>query len=40
MLYVNEDDPPAIRLYGSLGFTHQGTDVMFQHPAGELSSFR
>jgi len=25
-------DTPAIRLYGSLGFTHQGTDVMFRYP--------
>ena len=37
MLYVDEDNPPAIRLYESLGFAHLGTDVMFQHPAGELS---
>jgi mycothiol synthase len=37
MLYVDEDNTPGIRLYQSLGFTHQGTDVMFQHPAGELS---
>ncbi len=36
MLYVDEDNTPAIRLYESLGFAHQGTDVMFQHPAGEL----
>jgi mycothiol synthase len=32
MLYVDEDNPPAIRLYESLGFAHQGTDVMFRHP--------
>jgi mycothiol synthase len=32
MLYVDEDNRPAIRLYESLGFAHQGTDVMFQHP--------
>jgi mycothiol synthase len=32
MLYVDEDNTPAIRLYQSLGFAHQGTDVMFQHP--------
>ena len=38
MLYVDEDNRPAIRLYESLGFAHQGTDVMFQHPAGELSA--
>jgi mycothiol synthase len=36
MLYVDEDNRPAIRLYEGLGFAHQGTDVMFQHPAGEL----
>ena len=34
MLYVDEDNTPAIRLYESLGFAHLGTDVMFQHPAG------
>jgi mycothiol synthase len=34
MLYVDEDNPPAIRLYESLGFTHRGTDVMFRHPPG------
>ncbi len=38
MLYVDEDNTPAIRLYESLGFTHQGTDVMFRHPAGDLSA--
>ncbi len=32
MLYVDEDNTPAIRLYESLGFSHQGTDVMFRHP--------
>jgi mycothiol synthase len=32
MLYVDEDNTPAIRLYESLGFTHRGTDVMFSHP--------
>ena len=36
MLYVDEDNTPAIRLYESLGFAHQGSDVMFQHPAGQL----
>jgi mycothiol synthase len=29
MLYVEEDNTPAIRLYESLGFTHWDTDVMF-----------
>lgn len=32
MLYVDESNTPAIRLYESLGFTHRGTDVMFRHP--------
>jgi mycothiol synthase len=35
MLYVDESNTPAIRLYQSLGFTHWGTDVMFAgRPAG------
>jgi mycothiol synthase len=29
MLYVDETNTPAIGLYGSLGFTHWDTDVMF-----------
>jgi len=29
MLYVDESNTPAIRLYESLGFAHTGTDVMF-----------
>jgi mycothiol synthase len=29
MLYADESNTPAIRLYESLGFTHAGTDVMF-----------
>jgi mycothiol synthase len=29
MLYVDESNTPAIRLYESLGFSHTGTDVMF-----------
>lgn len=32
MLYVDESNTRAIRLYESLGFTHSGTDVMFRHP--------
>lgn len=32
MLYVDESNTPAIRLYESLGFTHHSTDVMFRHP--------
>jgi mycothiol synthase len=36
MLYVDESNTPAIRLYQSLGFTHWGTDVMFTRtPAAE-----
>lgn len=32
MLYVDEANTPAIRLYASLGFTHWHTDVMYRHP--------
>jgi mycothiol synthase len=32
MLYVDESNTPAIRLYESLGFAHWGTDVMFARP--------
>ncbi len=43
MLYVDESNTAAIRLYESLGFTHTGTDVMFARTApaaGEFSSPR
>jgi mycothiol synthase len=33
MLYVDESNTPAIRLYESLGFTRWHTDVMFARPA-------
>ena len=32
MLYVDEANTPAIRLYESMGFTHWHTDVMYRHP--------
>lgn len=32
ILYVDESNTAAIRLYESLGFSHAGTDVMFSHP--------
>jgi len=39
MLYVDESNTAAIRLYESLGFTHWGTDVMFRHPgSGERAA--
>lgn len=30
MLYVDEDNAPAIGMYTSLGFTQQWADVMYQ----------
>jgi ribosomal protein S18 acetylase RimI-like enzyme len=33
MLYVDEENTAAIRLYGSLGFGHTGTDVMYSREA-------
>jgi mycothiol synthase len=35
MLYVDESNGPAIRMYESLGFVHHGTDVMYAR-AGKL----
>jgi mycothiol synthase len=35
MLYVDESNTPAIRLYESLGFTHWDTDVMFARAADD-----
>ena len=32
MLYADEANRPAIRLYESLGFAHWHTDVMYRHP--------
>jgi len=34
MLYVDEDNTPAIRLYEELGFTRSATDAMYRHPRG------
>lgn len=34
MLYVDESNTAAIRLYESLGFTHTGTDVMYRRVPG------
>jgi mycothiol synthase len=34
MLYVDEDNVPAIRLYEALGFTRARTDAMYRRPPG------
>jgi mycothiol synthase len=38
MLYVDGENAAAIRLYGSLGFTHSTTDVMYTHEAVDAHS--
>ncbi len=37
MLYVDESNTAAIRLYESLGFAHWSTDVMFRHSGAALA---
>ena len=32
MLYVDEDNTPAVRMYTSLGFSRRHVDVMYRHP--------
>jgi mycothiol synthase len=39
LLYVDELNTAAIRLYESLGFTRASSDVMFQHPGGPGPEF-
>ncbi len=36
MLYVDDDNAAAIRVYTKLGFTHWDTDVMFRHEGQQL----
>jgi mycothiol synthase len=38
MLYVDEDNVPAIRLYEALGFTRTRTDVMYRRPGTSKES--
>jgi mycothiol synthase len=32
MLYVDEDNTSAVRMYAALGFSHWSTDAMYRHP--------
>ena len=32
MLYVDEDNTAAVRMYAALGFSRWSTDVMYRHP--------
>jgi mycothiol synthase len=34
MLYVDEDNTPAIRMYQRLGFERTRTDAMYRRPPG------
>jgi mycothiol synthase len=34
MLYVDEDNVPAIRMYEALGFTRAHVDAMYRRPPG------
>jgi len=38
MLYVDESNTPAVKMYASLGFDRWSTDVMYRHPAPIVSS--
>ena len=35
MLYVDESNTAAIKVYERLGFTHSDTDVMYRHDGSE-----
>jgi mycothiol synthase len=38
MLYVDESNTPAVKMYTSLGFALWSTDVMYRHPGRIASS--
>jgi len=38
MLYVDESNTPAVKMYTSLGFDRWSTDVMYRHPERIVSS--